>query len=293
MFESLGRSWNLAMESFRVLRQHRSLIAFPVVSFFAGVVLAIFIGVTLLGLGWAGNEGVTLPGVLAIFLFYLGSYFVTIYFQVALVAAVKLHLAGGKPTLGYGVMEANKRLGAIASWAFIAAVVGMLLRALEEIARRNNSQWGRLLGGILVSLVGAAWSLATFFVIPVLAYEGVGGFGALKRSVSVVSRRWGEAVVGQAGIMLVVWILGLAIAIVLGFIAFSLIGAGGAAMVLGVGVLLGGLAAILLVVAGGSAMESIYVAVLYEYATQGKVAAFDHGTLDEAFRPAPRSLPSL
>ena len=289
MFESLGRSWNLAMESLRLLRKNKALLAFPVASFVAVLFLAIVIGAVIIGLSLWPSQGITLPGVLAILLFYLGSYFATIYFQVALVSAVKSHLAGGKPTLGYGLQEANKRLGAIASWAIIAAIVGMLLRILEEIAKRNDSQWGRFIGQILVGIAGAAWSLATFFVIPVMAYEGVGGFGALKRSVGIVTKRWGEAVIGQAGIALVFQIMSVVVALVLGYVGVSLLGAGGAAAVLGWAVIAGGLAVVSLLIASGAAMESIYVTVLYEYATVGKVAAFDRATLDSAFKPSPRS----
>ena len=199
MFGSIGRSWNLAKQSLGVVRKDPELMIFPIIAFIAGVVVAGILG----GVGFAtgafgGSQSVSALGILFIFLFYFGTYFITIYFQVALVASVKLRLSGGNPTLGYGVREANKRLGAVLTWAVIAAIVGLLLRLLEGAARNNTRGWGRIVAQIAIGLVGMAWSLATFFVIPVIAYEGVGSFEAIKRSVGVIKRSWGEAVVGQA-----------------------------------------------------------------------------------------------
>ena len=142
MFETLGRSYRLAIESLRLLRKDPELMLFPVISFIASVVVAGVMG----GLGFAsGGLGGDHPGlgVLFVFLFYLGAYFVTIYFQVGLVSSVQYRLTGGNPNLAYGIRAANRRLGPIISWAIIAALVGLLLRVLEEVARRNTSGWGR------------------------------------------------------------------------------------------------------------------------------------------------------
>ncbi len=287
MFDAIGRSWNLAKESLGVIRKDPELMVFPIVSFVAGVIVAGVLGI--LGLftnSFGGDNGISALGIILILLFYFVTYFVTIYFQVALVAAVKLRLSGGNPTLGYGVSEANKRLGAIASWAAIAAVVGLILRLLESAARRRGGLGG-IVAQIAIGLVGMAWSLATLFVIPIIAYEGVGGFEAIKRSAGVIKRRWGEAVVGQAGIGLVMWILGILVGAVFGIIGILLLTSGGTAGTV-VGILFISIAVlgVLSIVVLAATLQSVYTAALYEYATKGQpTAAFSRDALDSAFRP--------
>lgn len=50
----------------------------------------------------------------------------------------------------------------------------MILRSLEERAG--------FLGRIVIGLIGMAWSLITFLVLPILVLEGVGVGTAIKRS---------------------------------------------------------------------------------------------------------------
>ena len=287
MFGSIGRSWNLAKQSLGVVRKDPELMIFPIIAFIAGVVVAGILG----GVGFAtgafgGSQSVSALGILFIFLFYFGTYFITIYFQVALVASVKLRLSGGNPTLGYGVREANKRLGTVLTWTVIAAIVGLLLRLLEGAARNNTRGWGRIVAQIAIGLVGMAWSLATFFVIPVIAYEGVGSFEAIKRSVGVIKRSWGEAVVGQAGITLVMGLLALIVGAAFGIVGILALTSGSTAG-LAIGIVLISIAVlgVLFIVALSSTLQSIYTTALYEYATAGRTGDyFSLDTLAGAFK---------
>jgi hypothetical protein len=236
---------------------------------------------------FGGDSTVSPIGIVLIFIIYFVGYFVTIYFQVALVASVKLRLSGGNPTLGYGIGEANKRLGAIASWAIIAAIVGLILRLLEGAVRRSRGGVGSIVAQIAISLVGMAWSLATFFVIPVIAYEGVGGFEAIKRSVGVIKRRWGEAVIGQGGIGLVLFLMALVVGLVFGIPGILLLASGGtAATVIGILLLSVGVLGVLSLLVLSATLQSVYTTALYEYATKGQAPnIFTPSSLDSAFRP--------
>jgi hypothetical protein len=288
MFGSIERSWKLAKESMGVIRKDPELMIFPIVSFIAGVVVAG--GLFTLAFftdSFGGDSTVSALGIVLIFLFYFVTYFVTIYFQVALVASVKLRLSGGNPTLGYGIGEANKRLGAIASWAIIAAIVGLILRLLEGAARRSRGGLGNIVAQIAIGLVGMAWSLATFFVIPVIAYEGVGGFEAIKRSAGVIKRRWGEAVVGQAGIGLVMFLLALLVGGLFGIIGILLLTAGGTVgTVVGIAFISVAVLGVLSIVVLAATLQSVYTTALYEYATKGQAPTiFSQNALDSAFRP--------
>jgi len=286
MFGSIERSWNLAKESLGVIWKDPEPMIFPVVSFIAGVLVAGILGTVAFFTGvFDGEDAISPLGIVLAFLFYFVTYFITIYFQVALVAAVKLRLSGGNPNLGYGIGEANKRLGAIASWAVIAAIVGLILRMLEGAARRSGGLGG-IVAQITIGLVGMAWSLATFFVIPVIAYEGVGGFEAIKQSVGVIKRRWGEAVVGQAGIGLIMFLLALLVGAVFGILGVFLLTTGGTVgTVAGVAFISIAIIGVLSIVVLSATLQSVYAAALYEYATKGQAPnTFSQSSLDSAFR---------
>src|SRR5882724_10286722 len=97
---------------------------------------------------------------MGMFLFYLANYFVVIFFNTALIHAATIRLRGGDPTLSDGLGFAWENVGRILQWAAVAATVGMILRAIEE-----RVGW---LGRFIIALVGAAWTVATYFVIPVI-----------------------------------------------------------------------------------------------------------------------------
>jgi peptidoglycan/xylan/chitin deacetylase (PgdA/CDA1 family) len=53
---------------------------------------------------------------------------------------------------------------------------------------------------LLALLLNFAWAVATFFVVPALALEDIGPLAALKRSSSIVRRRWPESMTGSIAI---------------------------------------------------------------------------------------------
>ncbi len=66
---------------------------------------------------------------------------------------------------------------------------------------------GKAAAAAASSVVRAAWSVSTFFVIPLLALGGLGPGDALKRSVSLIRERWGEGLGGSASIGLAVFLV--------------------------------------------------------------------------------------
>ena len=73
----------------------------------------------------------------------------------------------------------------------ITTIVGTILRALEE----RSGQLGRF----VINLVGMAWAVTTFLVIPVIIIENQGAIDSTKRSVDLFRRTWGENLAGQVG----------------------------------------------------------------------------------------------
>ena len=277
MFGSIGRSWELAKGSFRVLRSDKELLIFPLISFLALVLvlIAFFVPFVMVGGVTSAQNGQTnIVSYVVAFLFYVVSYTVTFFFQTALVGAALIRLDGGDPTVGDGFRIALSRLPQIVVYAIIAATVGMILRWVRERA----GFIGQLVGGIL----GFAWSIATFLVVPVLVVENVGPVEAIKRSTAYLKRTWGEQIVGNVGIGLVFGVLMFLVIFVGGALCYFLFQAS-------VGLGIAGVVAIVLVVALfaliASALSGIFTASIYRYATKGDGGPmFNSQTLAAAFR---------
>ena len=113
MFGSIGRSWELAKGSFRVLRADKELLIFPLLSFVALIIVMISFVVPFVMLGGitsAQNGEVNIASYVLGFAFYVVSYTVTFFFQTALVGAALIRLDGGDPTVGAGLRIAFSRL---------------------------------------------------------------------------------------------------------------------------------------------------------------------------------------
>jgi hypothetical protein len=188
----------------------------------------------------------------ALFALYLANYFVIIFFNVALVGVVNSRLSGGSWTFDQGLQLAWQRKWIILQWAFIAATVGMVLRALSERAG--------LIGRLVVGAIGIAWNLACYFVVPVLAFEDLTPGAALYRSAELFKETWGEKVVGGFSLGLIFFLLMLpGFAVWVGAVQFW----GQTGMILG-GVLMG--VYFLLLSVTSSAVQGIFNAALYRYA---------------------------
>jgi hypothetical protein len=136
---------------------------------------------------------------------------------------------------------------------------------------------------MFASGLGVAWTLATFLVVPVLVAEDVGPIDALKKSVALLKRTWGENAVGNVGIGLVFGLLMFAAIIVS---VVLVVAAASVSPKLAIPV---GLVAILAIVMLGiiqSALSGIYSAALYRYATDGSApVGFEGASMATAFAP--------
>ena len=277
MFEKVSRSWELVKASASVLRSDKELMLFPVIS---GAVTAVLLATFLVPAFMlrAFAEGFQLGAVVFAFLFYFVQYSVVIYFNTALVGAAMIRMDGGDPTLADGFRAANARLGPILGYAAISATVGVVLQALKN----NRDHFiVRLIG----SGLGAAWTLATFLVVPVLVARRIGPIDAMKESVSLLRRTWGENAVGQVGIgaafglvIAGVVLAGVLFTVLAAQVSWTLAIAVGAVFVLGV----------LLLMVFQSALSGIYSAALYRYAVSHEAPeGFGNADLGHAFLPKP------
>jgi len=271
MFESIGRSFALVGTSWNILMDDKKLLIFPVLSGIVTLLVILTFVLPLLVSGALVSSG-SLLSIIVLFLFYVVSYFVVIFFNTALISCVNAKLNGKDLTIGEGLSNAAQHLPAILGWAIVSATVGLVLHLLEE---RSG-----LVGQIVLSIVGGVWSLVTYFVVPVLVLEDKGVFESVKESFSLIRKTWGESIVGTASILIVFVIIGIIAAIGL----FATLFLGNAAIFFAALVLFLLLVVILAVVY--SAMQGIYVTALYTYAKTGSVpSAFDPDLIRNAFAP--------
>lgn len=266
----LARSLELAEQSFRVLMQDKALMILPILS---GIVTALVVATFFVGTFGFGLSGVQQPPqpilFLPMFVMYVVTYFVGIFFHAAVIAGATERLRGGNPTLGSAISAAADHAAQILGWAVIAATVGTLLQLIRGR--------GRLVERLVAGVLGAAWSLATFFVVPVLVLEDVPVSALFGRSLTLMEDAWGEGVIGTVGVGVVAFVCWLLLGGVVAGLAISLHQVV-AAIVIGVA---GGVT----LLAAFSALHGIYVAALYHYATTGSAApGFDPETLQGAFR---------
>lgn len=284
MFETIGRSFRLLKLCLHVLAVDKELILFPVFSSI-GVIL-VFLSFMGIGFGIGAfdrlEEGTS--GALdyvVLFLFYVFSYFIIIFFNSALVFAAHERLAGGDPNISSGLNGAFHRVITIFKWAVIAATVGLILRILAGQARERGGIMG-FIGYIVVQLLGAAWTMVTFFVVPLIVIEHRSLGDAFKGSLSMLSRTWGEQVTANFGLGIAGLIVGLvafAISAAL-FFVLSIIGTFGMILAVVIGaVLLVGVALVF------ATLDGIFKAALYNYASDGQVPSlFPDDVVRDAFR---------
>ncbi len=275
MFKRIKRSWGLVKASAAIVRDDTSLLLLPLISALcAGVVMLTF-AIPFFDATAAQTTNEQQPWFyLWLFGLYTALYFVGIFFNTALVGVALVRLGGGQARLRDGLALAGARVGRILGYAVIAATVGLILLALEE-----RVGW---VGRLVISLLGVTWTAATFLVVPILVTRDLSPVEAVTESSRLLKDTWGENIGGALGMGAVFMLVYLLIVVVGGGVAIAFVS-------IQQTVLAGVMAAVLvlcLIVAAlfQSALQSIYAAALYRYAT-GDQSGFAPDLLEHAFAP--------
>jgi hypothetical protein len=277
MFEKIGNGWELMKSSARVLREHPGLLVFPLLSTIACLFVMGSFALPLF-LSGAVNLDHVQPqqmthnplAYVVLFAFYFCNYFVIVFFNSALVACAVIRFNGGTPSVSDGFQAAVARLPQILAWSLVSATVGFVLKLIESRSER--------IGQIVSGLLGLAWGIATFFVVPAIVIEGTGPVEAIKRSGAILRRTWGEAFVANQSIGFFVFL----------FVLLALVPAGLGFFVGGIAPIAVGIAASVVLIIGlsivSAALQTILLGALYVYAAEGRVPlAFNGDVLRSAF----------
>lgn len=217
----LQRSWLLLKSSLSVIARNKLLLVFPVVIFVCTTFIILFflappilrptghsylsaehwqaIGHSLFRETSNGVNGrsqvIFTPAAMAYlgFLYFL-SMFIATFCNVAFYHEILAALTGQSVSIGRGVKYACSKISSILMWTLFAGLVGLIIKTIEQRMA--------LVGRIIARIIGVAWSIASIFVIPVLAREeeNANPFAALRKSATVLRRTWGEALIGYAGL---------------------------------------------------------------------------------------------
>ncbi|MFM9945870.1 MAG: DUF6159 family protein [Bacteroidia bacterium] len=270
-FDRLSNGWELTMSSFTVIKKNKQLLVFPIIT---GLALVLVIGsffTAIIGLNnWdfkiLDGEISETNFYMILFGYYVVNYFIIVFFNMALVHCARLYFQGEEPSVAEGIKFSMTRIGAIFSWAIFAATIGTILKAIQE----NVGFVGKIITGI----IGIAWGISTFFVMPIIAYENVGPMEAVKRSALLMKNKWGESLGAtfSFGVVQFVAILILAIPVVIiGLFIHPII-----AVIIG---LLG----FFIILTVSSAASTIFIAAVYETVNDRPVKEFESEALDSLF----------
>jgi uncharacterized protein DUF6159 len=252
MAGSMSRSFRLLGASWTLLGKDLKLLLMPVISIVVSAVAAWAFWAV--GIVDFEMERSSLENLVGLYAFYAVVAFVGICCNSVVVAVAMERMAGRPATLADGWSVVRGKMGAVVRWALFSATVGIAMRIVQE----------RLgLIGVIATWIGnLAWSLATFFVVPVLLFEPVGVRQAIRRSARVFKDRWGEQVTAQLTVGAGIGVLLFPLAAIGVLLILSV------SPVVGIAFLVLGFIAIVVV---STAVEQIFSAALYRYATTGAV----------------------
>jgi hypothetical protein len=285
---TFGRSWALTKLSFDAIGKDKEMLLFPVLAGFFSLLFsgALLFPTVLIDFvrGDHAHPRAHFDALAYALLFvsYLGLSCISTFFNVCVVYTTKTRFEGGDATFFQSIGFALSKLHLILAWSLLSATVGLLLHALDQASQRAGMV-GKLVIGILRAALGAMWSIVTLFVVPVMVYEDVGPFTAIKRSAETLKSTWGESLVRHYGLGLIQFLL-----LLLGVIGGVGLVYVAATMHLALSIVLVGAGALVVyflgVVLVFAVANSVYNTALYAYASGHRVDAFSRDALDQAFR---------
>src|SRR3990167_8089778 len=166
MFATFSRSWDIAKLSFRVMREDKELLLFPV---FASVFSLLFILVMVFPVfvtALLPEETRALLQLPVLFIVYLGLSFIATFFSVCVVFTTKKRFEGGNATFSESLSFALSKVHLIIAWSLVSATVGIILRLIENAAERSRNDIVAMLGRVVSGILGLIWSVITVFVVP-------------------------------------------------------------------------------------------------------------------------------
>ena len=268
--QKIGRlraSFLLFKESWRFLRADKELLLVPVMSLvFSLVLLGLWTAFISFTFGSVTNFSNDEQAMQASEYIYMFGMYVIGAFALSLAHAITVHIVyvrahGGNATLADGIKRAFSNIIALFIWSVITSTVGMILRTI--------SQRSALIGKLVTALLGAAWAILTFFVIPIMVLDKKNAFAAIPTSAHLFKKTWGETLTANVtlgAVFMVAHIL-----VLVSFIGLIIYSASTLNNVLLLVSIIGVMVWLIIATLVHSALEGILKTLLYIYAAENVV----------------------
>lgn len=293
----MARSWKeskaVTSQAWGVIKANPYMLAFPVVSGILAIFAFLIIGgIGFAALGWSQveadattgevSDGSLIVGVVVLFVAAYVATLITQTFMGGLVKCADEELQGRDSSFGAGLSASLSRLPALMGWALIETIVGWLISAVQGNGANDNILV-TILRAILASLMAVAWTIITFFVLPLIILRGKGPVQAIKESVRLIRATWGMQVAGGLRIGGIIGLIAVLPAILVtvagGFIAIA------GTPALGVPIATIGVIVIIAASVLINAMKAIFsVALLHYVEGTGALGPFSEQELHSAVR---------
>jgi hypothetical protein len=201
------RGWLLIGASWRVLKGDRELLVFPALNMlFSIIIIGLFVLLGYLILRATGgdaqsfsqqyNDSDSLPAWAypLIFVMLIPLFVVINYFTACVTAGALQRLRGKNPTISSSFQAADRVAGNIIIFSFFQGVVLWVIDSLRSI---------RFIGTALAFLGEMAFTVATFFVLPIIVDNPgkLGPLTATKQSTTIIKKIWGESIIVSTGMI--------------------------------------------------------------------------------------------
>lgn len=251
----------IVSESWAILKQDKEMVWFPVISMIFSLAALALLGVAYYYLVLAkqlDRNTTQLVNYAFIFVYYLVIFFIANFFMAGIYIIAQGRFDGKSLTFHDGLAGAGRHWHKIFALSLMSAIVGVILRYIEDKFK--------LVGRIVAAVLGAAWNILTYFSLPALVIGETSIGDSFRESARVIRKTWGEAIIINFGVGLfflsVIVLVGVVSAIVI-----ALIGTATGAWVM-VSLFIIFLVAISLI---SSTLGAIFKLALYDYARTGQI----------------------
>lgn len=204
MANQIQRGWELTKQSLPVLKANKRILIFPIISSIGCLIIFSVIAAPL----WhiesnflqSSHESPLLIAlaIIALLAVLFVCNLIVIYCNAALIASIANYFQTKKLSLSYGLKAAKKCFPNIILWTLFNTTIGFILRTFQ-------SRLGQITA-IASILLGIAWSIISYFVVPILVLENISPIKAIKRSSHTLHKTWGSSLISNIRLGLIVFV---------------------------------------------------------------------------------------
>jgi len=198
----LRASWLLFKESWRFFRVDPELFWIPIIFGLLNILIVLVLigGAVVALVGYESVVSVDIEEVPAIavygflFLTYVAAAFSYALSQASVVHTVSSRVHGGNASLRESVKIAFSYSLRLFVWSLVTSTVGIILHIISERSK--------VLVKVVTGLLGATWSVLTYFVVPSMILANKSALPAITHSTTVFKSTWGETFVSNISLRL-------------------------------------------------------------------------------------------